>query len=121
MARYFGISVYADAFTVGLRLPNLLQNLLGEGTLSASFIPVYAELVHQGRTHEAGRTAGAVFVLLAGVAAALAFLGVVFAPAIVTLFAPGYEGEAFDMTVGVVRWLFPMTGLLVLSAWHSGS
>lgn len=120
MARYFGTSLYADAFTVGLRVPNVLQNLLGEGTLSASFIPVYSELLAHGRRADAGRTAGAVLLLVAGVAVAFAAAGVLFAPAIVTLLAPGYHGEAFAMTVTVVRWLFPMTGVLVLSAWALG-
>ncbi|HYJ78966.1 MAG TPA: lipid II flippase MurJ, partial [Longimicrobiaceae bacterium] len=48
-ARFFGTSMYADVFNAGMRMPNVLQNLLGEGTLSASFIPVYSELLHRGR------------------------------------------------------------------------
>ena len=45
---YFGTTLYADVFRAGLRMPNVLQNLLGEGTLSASFIPVYSELWRRG-------------------------------------------------------------------------
>ena len=48
-ANYFATSAYADVFRSALRMPNVLQNLLGEGTLSASFIPVYARLLEQGR------------------------------------------------------------------------
>ena len=70
-------------FGAGLRVPNVLQNLLGEGTLSASFIPVYSELLGQGRTKEAGRVAGAVFALLLGVAGVLSLLGVLLAPVLV--------------------------------------
>ena len=66
-SHYFGTTLYADVFRAGLRMPNVLQNLLGEGTLSASFIPVYSELLEQGREEEAGRMAGAVFGLLFGV------------------------------------------------------
>src|SRR5690606_32179210 len=58
IATYFGTGLHADVFSAGLRMPNVLQNLLGEGTLSASFIPVYSELLGQGRTQEAGRVAG---------------------------------------------------------------
>lgn len=50
----------ADAFAAALRIPNLLQNLLGEGSLSASFIPVYSRLLGEGRRDEAGKVAAAV-------------------------------------------------------------
>jgi putative peptidoglycan lipid II flippase len=119
-AQYFGTSLYADVFRAGLRMPNALQNLLGEGTLSASFIPVYAELLEKGRKEEAGRMAGAVFSLLLAVAGALTLIGVVLAPVIVSVFAPGFEGERRELTIMVTRIIFPMTGLLVLSAWALG-
>src|SRR5262245_24705722 len=101
-------------------MPYLLQNLLGEGTLSASFIPVYSELLGQGRTKEAGRVAGAMFGLLLAVAGAISLLGVLLAPVLVSVFAPGFEGQRRELTVAVVRILFPMTGVLVLSAWALG-
>ncbi len=55
IATCFGTGLHADVFSAGLRLPNAVQNLLGEGTLSASFIPVYSELLGQGRTREEAR------------------------------------------------------------------
>ena len=58
-AHHFGTGALADAWGAALRIPNVLQNLLGEGTLSASFIPVYARLLEEGREEEAGRVAGA--------------------------------------------------------------
>ena len=58
-AFYFGASAVADVWRVALRTPNVIQNLLGEGTLSASLIPIYAEYLEQGREEEAGRFAGA--------------------------------------------------------------
>jgi putative peptidoglycan lipid II flippase len=119
-AQYFGTSMYADVFRAGLRMPNALQNLLGEGTLSASFIPVYSELLEQGRKEEAGRMAGAVFALLVALAGALTLIGVLLAPLIVSVFAPGFEGERRELTITVTRIIFPMTGLLVLFAWALG-
>jgi putative peptidoglycan lipid II flippase len=98
-------------------MPNVLQNLLGEGTLSASFIPVYSELLGRGRTAEAGRVAGAMFALLLAVAGAIALTGIALAPALVSLFTPGFTGERRELTIAIVRIIFPMTGLLVLSAW----
>lgn len=119
-ARWFGTTGFADAWTAALKVPNVLQNLLGEGSLSASFIPVYAELEHQGRSADARRLAGAVFGLLVAVAGALALLGVLAAPWIVDVVALGMAGERRDATVGLIRVLFPMMGFLVLSAWALG-
>jgi putative peptidoglycan lipid II flippase len=120
IATYFGTGLHADVFGAALRMPNLLQNLLGEGTLSASFIPVYSELLGQGRKNEAGRVAGAVFALLLGVAGLISLLGILLAPVLVSVFTPGFEGERRELTIAVVRILFPMTGVLVLSAWALG-
>ncbi len=118
---YFGSSGSADAFKTALRMPNVLQNLLGEGVLSASFIPVYAELLEQGREEEAGKVAGAIFALLFAVAGALALIGILAAPLLVTVFTPGFRGDPrFDLTVSLIRIIFPMTGVLVLSAWSLG-
>jgi putative peptidoglycan lipid II flippase len=119
-AHYFGTSLYASAFRSALRMPNVLQNLLGEGTLSASFIPVYAELLEQGRKEEAGRLAGAIFGLLLGVAGVLSLIGVVLAPVLVSFFLPGLGGEQREVTIIATRIIFPMTGVLVLSAWALG-
>lgn len=119
-AHYLGASLYADVLRAGLRIPNLLQNMLGEGTLSASFVPVYAELLAQGKKEEAGRVAGAILALLFVIAGVISLLGVVAAPTIVVLLVPGFTGERFDLSVRVVRILFPMTGTLVISAWALG-
>jgi putative peptidoglycan lipid II flippase len=120
LATYFGAGLHADVFSAALRMPNVLQNLLGEGTLSASFIPVYSELLHQGRHKDAGRVAGAMFALLLAIAGAIALIGIALAPLVVTVFAPGFEGERRALTIAVVRIIFPMTGVLVLSAWALG-
>jgi len=120
LATYFGTGLHADVFSAGLRLPNVLQNLLGEGTLSASFIPAYSSLLGQGRTAEAGRVAGAAFALLLSVAGAIALLGVALAPFVVSVFTPGFEGARRELLIAVVRIVFPMTGVLVLSAWALG-
>lgn len=120
IATYFGTGLHADVFAAGLRLPNVLQNLLGEGTLSASFIPVYSQLLGEGRTREAGRVAGAVFALLVAIAGAISLAGIALAPWLVAVFTPGFAGERRELMIDVVRILFPMTGVLVLSAWALG-
>jgi putative peptidoglycan lipid II flippase len=120
LAHYLGNSDAADAFTYALRIPNLLQNLFGEGVLSASFIPVYARLMEEKRVDEARRVAGAVVTLLSLMVSLLVLGGVLGAPLLVDLFAPGYQGEKRDVCVSLVRIMFPGTGLLVLSAWCLG-
>lgn len=120
LAAYFGTGLHADVLSAGLRMPNLLQNLLGEGTLSASFVPVYSELIGKGRVEEAGRVAGAVFALLVAIAAAVSLIGILLAPVLVSLFTPGFEGERRELMIAVTRIIFPMAGVLVLSAWALG-
>ncbi|HEX4276145.1 MAG TPA: murein biosynthesis integral membrane protein MurJ [Bryobacteraceae bacterium] len=119
-AAYFGTSPAAAAFRQALRIPNFLQTLFGEGVLSASFIPVYAGLVARGNKEEAGRVAGAVFAILALLTSALVLLGVLATPLFIDLIAPGFTGSTRDLTITLVRILFPGTGLLVLSAWCLG-
>jgi len=132
IAHYFGIGPHADVLRTALRGPNILQNLLGEGTISAAFIPIYSRMIEEGRERDAGRFAGAVFGLLLALAAGLSLLGILFATPIVTALTPGFLGDAarvaageiaidrFALTVTAVRIIFPMTGVLVLSAWALG-
>ena len=120
MARYLGATVAADAFIAAFKIPNLLQNLFGEGALSASFIPVYANLLARGDEEEAGRVAGAVAAILALLSATLVLVGVAAAPYLIPLIAPGFEGERRELTVVLTRLLFPGAGLFVLSAWCLG-
>src|SRR5712691_7549719 len=120
-SHYFGLeSDAADAFNAAFRIPNFLQNLFGEGALSASFIPVYASLVARGERKDADRVAGAVAALLSLVTSGLVLLGVLLTPALIAVIAPGFTGAKRDLTISLVRILFPGAGLLVLSAWCLG-
>jgi putative peptidoglycan lipid II flippase len=119
-AHFLGTSDAADAFNAAFKIPNFLQNLFGEGVLSASFIPVYARLLSQDEREEARRVADSVFSLLALTSAVLVLLGILAAPALLTVIAPGFSGEKREITILLVRILFPGAGLLVLSAWCLG-
>ncbi|HET8769825.1 MAG TPA: lipid II flippase MurJ, partial [Gemmatimonadaceae bacterium] len=119
-AHYLGTGPVADALAAAFRIPNLLQNLFGEGVLSASFIPVYAKLVADGKREEAGRVAGAVLSLLALVTAVVVLLGVLAAPWLVALIAGGFDESTRALTTQLVRIIFPGVGVLVLSAWCLG-
>jgi len=120
IAHYLGQSAAAGAFYAALRIPNFLQNLLGEGVLSASFIPVYARLMAEGRHEEASRVARTIASLLALVASGIAVAGVLAAGPLVAVFAPGFTEDSRELTIALVRILFPGTALLVLSAWCLG-
>jgi putative peptidoglycan lipid II flippase len=120
-SHYFGLrSDAADAFNAAFRIPNFLQNLFGEGVLSASFIPVYARLLAEGDEEEAGRVAGAVGATLALAVAVLCLAGVFATPWLIDVIAPGFSGSKRDLTISLVRILFPGAGLLVFSAWCLG-
>lgn len=120
LSYFLGTSTAATAFTAAMRIPNFLQNLLGEGVLSASLIPVYSKLLARGDEKTAGRVAGTVATLLALVTAAIVAIGIAFAPLLVSLLTPGFEGETRLLTIRIVRIIFPGIGVLVLSAWCLG-
>jgi putative peptidoglycan lipid II flippase len=119
-AHYFGNSEAADAFKAAFRIPNFLQNLFGEGVLSASFIPVYAGLLARKEEDEARRVAGAVAALLALTTSFVVLIGVLATPLLIDAIAPGFHGEKRQLTIQLVRILFPGAGLLVFSAWCLG-
>jgi putative peptidoglycan lipid II flippase len=100
-------------------MPNVIRNLLGEGTLSASMIPIYAEFVVEGDEEKAKRFAGAVLGILTVLAGSLALVGVLVAPYLVGIFFP-WSPEKEALTTTLVRILFPMSGLFVIAAWAMG-
>lgn len=127
-AHYFGNSDAGDAFNAALKIPNFLQNLFGEGVLSASFIPVYANLI--AKTHneksdeenqiEASQVASVVGSLLFVVVSLLVLAGILLTPLLIDLIAPGFKGEKRLLTIKIVQIIFPGTGFLVMSAWCLG-
>lgn len=119
-AHYLGNSEAAGAFKAALRIPNFLQNLFGEGVLSASFIPVYSKLRSDLDHETAQKVASVIGSVLAVVMSFFVLFGVLLTPWFVDLVAPGFTGEARELTIQIVRILFPGVGLLVLSAWCLG-
>jgi putative peptidoglycan lipid II flippase len=120
-AYFFGLrSDAADAFNAAVRIPNLLQNLFGEGALSGSFIPVHAGLRAQGREAEAAQVARTVLALLMAAMSVLVLAGVLATPWLLDAIAPGFTGVRRDLAVRLVRILFPAAGLLVAASWCLG-
>ncbi len=118
---FFGLqSDAADAFNAAVRIPNLLQNLFGEGALSGSFIPIHAGLRAQGRDAEAAQTARTVFALLMLLMSVLVLAGVLLTPVLIETIAPGFQGEKRALAIRLVRILFPGSAMLVAAAWCLG-
>jgi putative peptidoglycan lipid II flippase len=120
LTHYLGLGDSLDALTAAFRIPNLLQNLFGEGALSASFIPSYSRLLALGREDEARRLAGAVLSMLALAVSTLVLVGELATPLVVNLLVSDWGPEKQELTERLIRVLFPGTGLLVLSAFCLG-
>lgn len=124
-SRLLGNTAAGDAFAVAMRIPNMLQNLLGEGVLSASFVPTYSRLLDEGARDEDSRTepgqvAGAVAAVLMTVVGLSVALIVTLARPITFVLAPGLTEDRFDLAVSLVRITALGTGFAVLSAWCLG-
>ena len=120
LGAFLGTRASADAFGAALRIPKLLQNLLGEGALSASFIPVYAQVLEEGDEDRAGRLAGAIAGLLAVLTGGLVLLAILLAEPLTWIVAPGFSGVRQDLTVVLIRIMAGGIGLIVMAAWCLG-
>jgi len=120
LSAWLGAStVAAEAFAFALQVPKILQNLLGEGALSASFIPVYSALVDDN-PRSARRLAGAVFGLLAALVGALVLILMLAARPIVGLIARGASDSGADLIADLVQIMAPGIGFIVFAAWCLG-
>ncbi len=121
MATVLGNGIAADAFAWAMRIPNVLQNLLGEGSLSASFIPVYARMVEEGDEKRSSALAGVVVSLLVVATGAIVLLGVLLARPLVWLLSDWQDQpDTYELTIDLVRITSIGIGFLVISAWCLG-
>ncbi|MFQ5528978.1 MAG: murein biosynthesis integral membrane protein MurJ [Gemmatimonadota bacterium] len=122
VAAFLGTKLSADAYWAAIKIPNIIRNLLGEGTLSAAFVPVYSEQLHQegARAEAPPRLAASVLGLVLIVATLLSGLGVLLAPWITGVLLAGSDEATRILATSLVRILFPMAGVLILGAWCLG-
>lgn len=116
----FGVSAVTDAYNAAFKIPNAVRNLLGEGTMSASFVPVYSAMLARGDERGARALANAMLGLLFVATSVLTLIGIASAPLLTQLLAGGFKGETAELTTRLTRILFPMTGVMVLSGWCLG-
>ena len=114
-ASYFGVSGAMSAFTVAFQVPNLVRALFADAALQGAFVPVFTELLEKGDRKEAFRVASALFFLITLVLGGLTALFILAAPLLIPLFAPGFDEQLTDLTVGLSRLMFPIVLLLALS------
>ncbi|MDP2783201.1 MAG: lipid II flippase MurJ, partial [Sulfurimicrobium sp.] len=109
IARAFGAGLYTDAFFVAFKLPNLLRRLFAEGAFSQAFVPILAEYKTR-HGHDATRDlVDHVATLLALILLGVSLIGILAAPVVIYISAPGFtaDTEKFDLTVQLLRYIFP--------------
>ncbi len=123
MSHVFGASAATDAFVVAFRIPNFMRRLFAEGSFSTAFVPVFTE-AKETRTHaEVKELMARVSGTLGGVLLVITALGLIFAPQVATLFAPGAldQSHKFDLTTDLVRLTFPFLFFVSLTALAGGA
>src|SRR5471032_1859541 len=114
----FGVSWMTDAFWVAFRIPNFMRRLFAEGSFSQAFVPVLSEFQKQKTQEDIQQFINAMAGTLGMVLLMVSVLGVILAPWIVHVFAPGFEsqGARFDLAVSMLRITFPYLMLISLTA-----
>ncbi|MBQ3834694.1 MAG: murein biosynthesis integral membrane protein MurJ [Elusimicrobia bacterium] len=118
VAYMFGAGMFADAFYAAFRIPNLIRRMLGEGSFSAAFIPVFSEYLHTKTKSETQKLINVVFTALTVVLLIFTILGVFFAPLLVKLIAYGFtsDPEKLQLTIELTRLMFPFLLFICLAA-----
>ena len=119
-AALFGGGWVMDAFTIAFRIPNLLRDLFAEGALSTVFTTVFSKTVATQGTDAAWRLANKTWTLAIIFLSSLTLLGIVFAPELVALLAPGFTGEKAQLTITLTRVMYPFILLVSLAALAMG-
>jgi putative peptidoglycan lipid II flippase len=114
-AFYFGTSAEGSAFTIASQIPNLFSNLFSQAALGAAFVPIFTELLQQGRRKEAFRLASSLFWLILVVLGTLTVLYMGIAGVIMPLFAGKLSDSQTILATGLSRVLFPVVLLLSLT------
>lgn len=121
-ARFFGATIVMDAFIVANRIPNMLRRFFAEGAFSQGFVPVMARYKEQNAHDEAREFIDAVAGTLGLVLFAVTLLGVVAAPILVAIVAPGFVGDdgRFELATLMLRFTFPYLLFISLTAFAGG-
>ncbi|MEA2207789.1 MAG: putative peptidoglycan lipid flippase [Solirubrobacteraceae bacterium] len=120
-ASFFGTRGPASAFTIAFQIPNLVSNLFANAALSAAFVPVFTELLQQGRRREAFRLASTLFWIMLIVLGAVTAFFILLAGTIMPLFTGStFNGPLDALTAGLSQILFPVVLILGLTGLFVG-
>jgi len=119
IARLFGVYIYAQAFVIAFRIPNLFRDLVGEGAANAAIVPVLSEYSAKRSKEEFWELANVLLNLLVVILSAITILGVIFSPLLVRMIAPGFisSPEKLEATIRLNRIVFPYILLIGLAAY----
>src|ERR1051325_10018993 len=122
VAAFFGAGLAADAFYTAFRISNLFRRLLGEGALSASFVPVFSEYTQTQTKEETQRFLNTMFTTLVAILFVITLVGVIFEPQLTRLIARGFDpsSERFALTVTLTRYMFPFMLFICMAALITG-
>ncbi len=115
-AALFGGGKLMDAFTIAFRIPNLLRDLFAEGALSTAFVTIFSRTISREGDAAAYRLANKVLTLAMITLSALTILGIVFAPWIISMLAPGFDPAKQALTVTMARIMYPFILMVSLAA-----
>ncbi len=118
VARVFGAGMATDAFFVAFKLPNLLRRMFAEGAFSQAFVPIFGEYKHKNGAEETKLLVDHVTTMLALILFVITTIGIIAAPILVYISAPGFsdEPEKFDLTVQLLRYTSPYIFFISLVA-----
>lgn len=122
LAFMFGASGMTDAFYVAFRIPNLLRDLFAEGAFSAAFVPNFIEANNENK-ESARKLLWSLFIFLIITTLVLTTLAIVFAPEIISVFAPKFkeDPEKFMVTVNLTRIMAPFLTFVSIAALFMGA
>jgi putative peptidoglycan lipid II flippase len=119
-ANFFGVTGPMSAFTIAFQVPNLVRALFADAALQGAFVPVFTELLDQGRKKEAVHVASSLFFLITLVLGAITAAFILTAGVVMPIFAPGFSDHLTDLTVSLSRILFPLVLLTALTGLMAG-
>jgi putative peptidoglycan lipid II flippase len=122
IARLFGIDLYAQAFVIAFKLPNLFRDLVGEGASNSAIVPVFSEYLAKDKKAEFWELCNILMNLLMVILAGITLFGIIFSPFLVRLIAPGFADDPMQLatTVKLNRLIFPYILLIGLAAYSMG-
>ena len=118
IAHTFGASTSTDAFFIAFKIPNFMRRLFAEGAFSQAFTPILTEYKTQRKAEEVKHLVDHIAGSLGGILLLVTSIGLILAPILVLIFAPGFfqDKVKYDLTVAMLQITFPYLLFIALTA-----